>query len=172
MRGPLGDSWEYEVSFATLKSIGIIDYLQSQLRSKEIIVDDEETLLNYYPLTDTADLSDAFATPTTSSPPYKWANDLGTTPNRWCGENSRGPKCVVYNQLMSDARLQQILGDSVLEVTETLPIKKRYSEKRLLEQKAYFESLIAKGQEGLARVTELLTHIQNEKTQSHMITSG
>lgn len=71
MRDPLGASFEYEVRFATLKTVGIIDYLQNQLRSKEIIVDDQETLLNLYDFTsDTIASSDTFATPTTSSPPY------------------------------------------------------------------------------------------------------
>ena len=70
MRDPLGTTLEYDVKFATLKSIGIIEYLQNQLRSKEVIVDDQETLLNYYPLTDTAGMGDSLATPTTSTGPY------------------------------------------------------------------------------------------------------
>lgn len=78
MRDPLGTSFEYEVRFATLKTVGIIDYLQSQLRNKEIIVDDQETLLNLYSFTaDTIASSDTFATPTTSSPPYVWAGAGG-----------------------------------------------------------------------------------------------
>lgn len=75
MRGPLGDLWEYEVRFATLKSIGIIDYLQAQLRPKDVIIDDQETLLNYYPFTDTVTTSDSLATPTTSTSPYVYDTD-------------------------------------------------------------------------------------------------
>jgi hypothetical protein len=79
VRDPEGTQFEYQVRFATLKSIGIIEYLQGQLRSKEVIVDDEETLLNYFVLDDTMTTSDELAAPTTSSPPYKWTD--GTIPN-------------------------------------------------------------------------------------------
>lgn len=72
MRDPLGTTLEYTVRFATLKSIGIIDYLQAQLRSKEVIQDDTETLLNYFAETDTATTSDTAATPTHTSGPYVW----------------------------------------------------------------------------------------------------
>jgi hypothetical protein len=82
MRDPLGTQLEYDVRFATLKSIGIIEYLQNQLRSKEVIVDDKETILNYYPLSDTVTASDSLATPTASTGPYNWSNDAGTTPNK------------------------------------------------------------------------------------------
>ena len=71
MRDPNGTSFEYEVRFATMKTIGIIDYLQSQLRSKEVIVDDRETLLNFFPLTDTVTASDDISI-TTSEGPYEW----------------------------------------------------------------------------------------------------
>lgn len=82
MRDPLGDNFEYEVRFATLKSVGIIEYLQKQLRDREVIVDDEETLLSFLPLTDEVGFSDSLATPTASIGPYKWSNDAGTTPNK------------------------------------------------------------------------------------------
>lgn len=81
MRDPLGASLEYTVKFATLKSIGIIEYLQNQLRSKEIIVDDQETLLNYFAFTDTITASDQL-TIESFTPPYKWSNPEHTTPNR------------------------------------------------------------------------------------------
>lgn len=81
MRDPLGTTLEYTVSFATLKSIGIIEYLQNQLRSKEVIVDDQETLLNYFPFEDEMGATDEVAV-TTSQGPYKWSNDLGTTPDK------------------------------------------------------------------------------------------
>jgi len=72
MRDPLGENLEYEVRFATLKSIGIIDYLQDQLRSREVIVDDEETLLNFFDLSDTVSAGDSLATPSTSTGPYQY----------------------------------------------------------------------------------------------------
>lgn len=72
MRDPNGDSLEYTVTFATLKSIGIIEYLQNQLRSNEVIVDDLETLLNFFPLTDSVGMSDSLAAPTDSTGPYVW----------------------------------------------------------------------------------------------------
>lgn len=72
MRDPLGESFEYEVRFATLRSIGIIEYLQNQLRSKEVIVDDDETLLSFYPMEDEMAAADELAAPTTSNGPYKW----------------------------------------------------------------------------------------------------
>jgi len=71
MRDPLGIAFEYEVSFATLKSIGIIEYLQNQLRSKEIVVDDQETLLNFIALQDTVTSTDAIAV-STETGPYVW----------------------------------------------------------------------------------------------------
>lgn len=72
MRDPLGTTLEYDVSFATMKSIGIIEYLQNQLRSKEVIVDDQETILTFNQLTDTMGSSDTIATPTASTGPYLW----------------------------------------------------------------------------------------------------
>lgn len=74
MRDPMGDRFEYEVRFATLKSIGIIEYLQNQMRSKEVIVDDDETLLNFLQLSDSVGASDGLATPSTSTGPYTWGN--------------------------------------------------------------------------------------------------
>lgn len=74
MRDPEGTTLEYHVQFATLKSIGIIEYLQAQLRSKEVIVDDKETLLNYLPSEDEVTASDTLATPSTSTGPYTWGN--------------------------------------------------------------------------------------------------
>jgi hypothetical protein len=77
MRDPLGTTLEYTVRFATMKSIGIIEYLQNQLRSKEVIVDDQETLLNFISdgsgvVADTVTASDTLDTPTASTGPYVW----------------------------------------------------------------------------------------------------
>jgi hypothetical protein len=82
MRDPLGEQMEYAVRFATLKSIGIIEYLQRQLRDREIIEDDQETLLNYITNTDTCGFSDSLSAPVITMPPYKYSNDAGTTPNK------------------------------------------------------------------------------------------
>lgn len=82
MRDPMGNQFEYEVKFATLKSIGIIEYLQNQLRSKEVIVDDQETILSLNSLTDTITTSDSMPTPTDSTGPYNWSNDAGSTTNK------------------------------------------------------------------------------------------
>lgn len=76
MRDPLGNQFEYSVRFATLRSIGIIAYLQNQLRSKEVIVDDDEVLLNFFPFEDDAATSDALATPTHTTGPYLWGTAL------------------------------------------------------------------------------------------------
>lgn len=62
-----------------------------------------------------------------------------------------------------DVRLQRINNDNVLEITQNVLEKTRYSESDLLRQKTYFESMVAKGQEGLDRVNALLTQIENEK---------
>lgn len=75
LKDPQGNELEYFVRFATLKSVGIIDYLQSQLRDREIVEDDLETLLNYFPVEDTATFSDALATPSYTEGPYY----VGTT---------------------------------------------------------------------------------------------
>jgi hypothetical protein len=82
MRDPLGNQLEYTVKFATLKSIGIVEYLQAQLRSQEVIVDDAETLLSFIPLEDEASTSDSIDAPTFTTGPYVWSNDADTTPNR------------------------------------------------------------------------------------------
>lgn len=82
MFDPLGDTLVYTVTFATMKSIGIVEYLQAQLRDKDVIVDDQDQLLNYMPFTDTMGTTDSLAAPVTSTGPYKWSNDAGTTPGK------------------------------------------------------------------------------------------
>ncbi|MER0170347.1 MAG: hypothetical protein DU489_07035 [Nitrosomonas sp.] len=72
MRDPLGTTLEYQVKFATMKSIGIIEYLQNQLRSKEVIVDDQETILTFNQLSDTVGATDTIDPPTASTGPYVW----------------------------------------------------------------------------------------------------
>lgn len=82
MRDPEGTSMEYEVKFATLKNIGIIEYLQNQLRSKEVIVDDQDTLLNFLQFSDSGTFSDSFATPVKTSPPYVYGPSAGNV-GKW-----------------------------------------------------------------------------------------
>lgn len=77
MRDPSGDALEYVVRFATLKSIGIIEYLQNQLRSREVIEDDRDTLTNYYSFTDEATAEDSAPTFTKTSPPYYITDPAG-----------------------------------------------------------------------------------------------
>lgn len=60
-------------------------------------------------------------------------------------------------------RLQEVNNDTVLEITENLPVKTRLSEKALLRQKTYFESGILKFQAGLDKVMADLAKIQNAK---------
>jgi len=75
MRDPNGATLEYDVRFATLKSLGIIEYLQNQLRSKEVIVDDDQTLLNYNPITgEEVDAGDSLAAPSSTTGPYLWGS--------------------------------------------------------------------------------------------------
>ncbi len=83
MRDPTGTKFEYAIKYATLKSIGIIQYLQDQLRDREIIADASQSLLNYIELpSDSLSVSDNMATPTKTSGPYKWSNDAGSTVNK------------------------------------------------------------------------------------------
>lgn len=64
---------------------------------------------------------------------------------------------------METARVQELDGKTVLQTTRTETVTKRVTEVRLLERKAYFETMIAKGREGLAEVEAQLTIIKNAK---------
>jgi hypothetical protein len=64
---------------------------------------------------------------------------------------------------METRRVQTLGAETTLEVTEQTTVKRVYRESRLLEQKAYFEALIAKGQAGLADVMEKLADIEHAK---------
>lgn len=76
-----GDSIEYDVQFATLRSLGIIDYLLSRLDDEELTEGESETLLTYLQETGQIEVTDTIGTPTTSTGPYVYSNDAGTTPN-------------------------------------------------------------------------------------------
>jgi hypothetical protein len=66
---------------------------------------------------------------------------------------------------METARVQQLGNDVVLETTNVETVKKKVTEKRLLNQKAYFKGMVAKGEAGLASVEAQLTTIKNARTK-------
>lgn len=74
MRDPNGESFEYLVTFATLKTVGIIDYLQTELRSREVIIDESETILSFIDLADTVATSDTLDAPLATTGPYQWGS--------------------------------------------------------------------------------------------------
>lgn len=70
---PDGSRNIYEVRYATLKTLGIIEFLQNRLRERELTEDEVETLLSFLQLEDTVTPpSDQTPTATTSTGPYKW----------------------------------------------------------------------------------------------------
>lgn len=64
-----------------------------------------------------------------------------------------------------EKRLQQVNNDTVLEITETKPVKTRLSEKQLLRQQASLESAITRFNERLSDVKEKLAMIYAEKNR-------
>lgn len=83
MRDPEGTSLLYDVKFATLKSLGIIEFLQAQLLDDEIIEGDDETLLSYIQISpDSCALIDSIDAPTFTTGPYKWSGVGDTASNR------------------------------------------------------------------------------------------
>lgn len=83
MRDPEGNSLQYDVKFATLKSLGIIEFLQAQLLDDEIIEGDDETLLSYIQISpDSCALIDSIDEPTFTTGPYKWSGVGDTASNR------------------------------------------------------------------------------------------
>lgn len=65
-----------------------------------------------------------------------------------------------------ETRVQRINGDTLVELSETVVTKIRHSEKALLRRKAYFEALIAKGEQGLLDVSVRLAIIRDEREKS------
>lgn len=74
---PTGDRLEHNVKFATFKTIGIINFLQNQLRDREISEQELETLLSFLRINDSASTSDSIDTPTTTTGPYYWSPVTG-----------------------------------------------------------------------------------------------
>lgn len=60
-------------------------------------------------------------------------------------------------------RLQQINDDTVLEITETKPVKVRLSQKSLLRRKQYLEQAIEQFQGELVEVQKALEMITAER---------
>lgn len=79
MTDPNADKFEYTVKFATLKSVGIIEYLQRQLRKENVSDESSEVLLSYFDVGhDSLDLTDSFAAPYKKSGPYVYSGDSAT----------------------------------------------------------------------------------------------
>lgn len=62
-------------------------------------------------------------------------------------------------------RIRTIKNDTVLEITEKVPRTVRHKRSTLTKQKAYFASMVEKGQAGLAGVNALLAQIDNAKAK-------
>lgn len=63
-------------------------------------------------------------------------------------------------------RLQNINGDTVLEITDTQPVKERLSEQTLLRHEKYYVDAIAKFEAELTKVREQLALIYAEKNKA------
>lgn len=72
----------YDVNLATLKTIGIIEVLQRLLLDEELSEGEQEVLLTYLQFSDSFSLADVLGEIETTSPPYVYSNDEGTTPNK------------------------------------------------------------------------------------------
>ncbi|MEQ9135763.1 MAG: hypothetical protein RLO51_11180 [Thalassobaculum sp.] len=81
MRTPSDGEWR--VKIATLRTIGIIDFLQTLLRDDEITQDEAETLLSLLIFKDTVEVTDTLTLPAAvTSPPYVYGPDDGNV-GRW-----------------------------------------------------------------------------------------
>lgn len=81
MRTPVDGEWH--VKIATLRTVGIINFLQSLLRDDEITQDEAETLLSLLIFSDTVEVTDTLSLPAAvTSPPYVYGPDAGNV-GRW-----------------------------------------------------------------------------------------
>lgn len=71
MRSP--QDGHYAVQFATLRTIGIIQYLQKQLAERSIKDGEDVTLLPLVTISDAAQFSDEVTDVSTTTPPYRYA---------------------------------------------------------------------------------------------------
>lgn len=69
---PTGDRLVHQVEYATLKTLGIIDFLQKQVLDEDIKEGQLESLISLIRLQDTVATSDDLKTPTKKTSPYKW----------------------------------------------------------------------------------------------------
>lgn len=76
---PIANQIRYSVSFATVKTLGIIEYLQQSLIDEEITEDAQETLLNFIqqPVEEFSFSDDGEQDVDMTSPPYVYADDAG-----------------------------------------------------------------------------------------------
>lgn len=71
---PDGSRLTHLVTFATLRTMGVIQFLQRQLIDDKITEGELETLLSYLRINDSASTSDTLDPPITSTSPYTWGN--------------------------------------------------------------------------------------------------
>lgn len=75
---PNGEQIRYNITFATLKTLSLIELLQESLIDEDIIEDAEETILNYIQREESMSFVDNGVQDTTiTSPPYVYADDAG-----------------------------------------------------------------------------------------------
>lgn len=72
---PDGENFVYRVSFATLKTLGIIEYLQKSLKDEEITEDEQETLLKYLMEDESIAFVDEVVDINVTSPPYRYDDE-------------------------------------------------------------------------------------------------
>lgn len=70
---PTGDRLEFSIKYATLKTMGIIDFLQEQVLTETLREGQVESLISLIRLDDEADFSDTLEQPTTRTGPFKWS---------------------------------------------------------------------------------------------------
>lgn len=85
LRDPNGDQLEYTVRFATMNTVGILEYLRKQLRKEEVIVDDDVQLLAVLFREDAGVGTDDVDAPTYTTAPYLLANSSGVVPSGYSG---------------------------------------------------------------------------------------
>lgn len=66
---------EWNISLATLRTVGIISFLQDLLKTDEVRENESETLLSFYDFEDTVQATDEIISITATVPPYIWLSD-------------------------------------------------------------------------------------------------
>ena len=70
MRTPFDGQWE--ITLATLRTVGIIDFLQQLIRLRDVVDPSEEQLINFLDFQDPFTVGDQLSDIFTTSPPYMW----------------------------------------------------------------------------------------------------